>query len=63
MEKEKKRYAPPTLVEYGRMEQLTRGWWGGSFDAIIGRSIGAPGIGGGLGPYDDEATAWFLRSR
>jgi hypothetical protein len=47
LEKVKKRYTPPTLVEYGRMEQLTRGLWGGSFDAIVGRVIGIDGIDGG----------------
>jgi hypothetical protein len=59
VEKEKKRYTRPTLVEYGRMEQLTRGPLGGSFDSIIGRTIGIGSVGGGFGPLED----WFLRSR
>ena len=47
MEKEKKRYTPPTLVEYGRMEQLTRGPWGGSWDSILGLVVPAIGTDGG----------------
>ena len=34
----KKAYQAPTLVEYGRMETLTRGPWGGVFDSIFGRN-------------------------
>lgn len=53
MEHVKKPYTPPTLVVYGRMEELTRGFWGGSFDAMLGRAIGIGPVGGGWGPIED----------
>ena len=34
----RKAYRSPTLVEYGRMEKLTRGPWGGVFDSLFGRN-------------------------
>jgi hypothetical protein len=40
----KKAYQTPTLVEYGRMEELTRGPVGGSFDSLFGRN-------GGFNPF------------
>ena len=52
MEKAKKRYGPPTLVEYGRMEQLTRGPIGGSWDSIIGLVVPDIGPDGGWGPIE-----------
>jgi hypothetical protein len=53
VEKVKKRYTPPTLVEYGRMEQLTRGPFGGSWDSIIGLVVPGVGTDGGWGPIED----------
>jgi hypothetical protein len=50
MEQAKKPYTPPQLIEYGRMEQLTRGPLGGSIDSIIGRVIGIGGVTGGWHP-------------
>ena len=52
MKKAKKRYAPPTLVEYGRMEQLTRGPWGGSWDSILGLAVPSIGTDGGWGAFE-----------
>jgi hypothetical protein len=34
----KKAYRAPVLVEYGSMETLTRGPWGGFIDQYIGRN-------------------------
>jgi hypothetical protein len=34
----KKAYRAPALVEYGRMENLTRGPLGGVFDSLFGRN-------------------------
>jgi len=50
MNRAKKSYTPPKLVEYGQMEQLTRGPWGGSFDSILGKVIGISGVTGGWDP-------------
>jgi hypothetical protein len=44
--KNRKAYTPPTIVEYGRMEELTRGPFGGVIDSIIGRN------GDGWNPFD-----------
>lgn len=43
----KKAYQAPTLVEYGRMEKLTRGPFGGVFDSMFGRN-------------GDGGLAWWL---
>jgi hypothetical protein len=42
---EKRTYRAPRLVEYGRVEEITRGPWGGSFDSLFG-------MNGGLNPGD-----------
>jgi hypothetical protein len=52
VEKMKKCYAPPTLVEYGRMEELTRGPYGGTWDSIIGLAVPGVGDAGGWGPIE-----------
>lgn len=58
MESEKEQYTPPSLMEYGRMEELTRGPLGGTFDAIIGKAIGIGSVSGGIG----DLEAWYTRS-
>lgn len=49
MEKRKATYTPPTIVEHGRMEQLTRGPWGGALDALFGKN-------GGFNPSDGRSN-------
>jgi hypothetical protein len=39
-----KKYAAPQLVEYGRVEDITKGWFGPNLDAFTGRT---PGLLGG----------------
>ncbi|MGE3267714.1 MAG: hypothetical protein AB7P40_03130 [Chloroflexota bacterium] len=58
MESEKKQYTSPMLIEYGRMEHLTRGPLGGTFDAIIGKAIGIGSVSGGIG----DLESWYTRS-
>jgi len=59
MDKAKKPFTAPRLVEYGKMEQLTRGPWGGSLDSIIGQAIGIGSVSGGLGGLE----SWHTHSR
>jgi hypothetical protein len=49
VEKGRKRYVSPALVEYGRMEELTRGPLGGSWDSILGLVVPDIGPDGGWG--------------
>jgi hypothetical protein len=37
---DKQPYSTPQLIEYGRVEDITRGPGGGSFDSLFGRNGG-----------------------
>jgi hypothetical protein len=51
-------YSTPKLVEYGRVEDITQGPWGGSFDACTGLTNDADG---GYNPFGKPQSCPWTR--